>query len=346
MLIRGIADDAHRDRPGHAGQDVARREAQTQDRGVARRRRLDARRRVGRDDGPHPPGIVAVEADEAPVDTIAWHTGGRRPDRHRATKVEPGGVEAFRGSSGDDPGEVVAGTDRMDLGGPGGDHHLVGVDVEHPAWRAGDDRGAGVDGHDLVPVRSLEDEDLLAGHPGRGRSGQTARPATDHGDLDLAALDLDLRSARRPSHVRLLDDGEWRHRATRMPDDLEPGPARSQARPDVCDPVDRREAVRAVAGEAQGPAAARLLAGSQRGERDGIAGLEREGAPVEDDPTRSRRRGIGRSGSDGLGHWRIRVPSGSKLGRGWRRAGRRRPMISTSKPWPPGPSGVARSVGT
>ncbi len=50
--------------------------------------------------------------------------------------------------------------------------------------------------------------------------------------------------------------------------------------------------------------------------------------------------------SGALGHWRILVLAGSNKGSGWRRAGRRRPMISISKPSPPGPSGVASSVGT
>ena len=47
-----------------------------------------------------------------------------------------------------------------------------------------------------------------------------------------------------------------------------------------------------------------------------------------------------------IGHWRIRVPSGSTRGCGWIRAGRRRPMISISSPLAPGPSGVASSAGT
>ena len=45
-------------------------------------------------------------------------------------------------------------------------------------------------------------------------------------------------------------------------------------------------------------------------------------------------------------HARIRTPCGSKSGSGWSRAGRRRPMISISKPRPPGPSGEASSAGT
>ncbi len=182
------------------------------------------------------------------------------------------------------------------------------------------------------------------GRPGRGGRGEPARPAADDRDLDLAPLDLDLRPARRPRHVRLRDDGEWRVRAVRMPHDLEARPAGDLARPDVGDAVHRREAVRAVAGEAQRPAAARLLAGPQDGERHRVARLEGHGRPST---TIRPAAGVGpgRRRADVVGHWRIRVPSGSKHGRGWRRAGRRRPMISISKPSPPGPSGVARAVG-
>ena len=42
-------------------------------------------------------------------------------------------------------------------------------------------------------------------------------------------------------------------------------------------------------------------------------------------------------------HWRIRSPCGSKSGSGWSRAGRRRPMISTSKPSPPASASPAPS---
>ena len=54
----------------------------------------------------------------------------------------------------------------------------------------------------------------------------------------------------------------------------------------------------------------------------------------------------GHDGPDRPGHARIRSPCGSKSGSGWSRAGRRRPMISTSNPEPPGPSGVDNSAGT
>ena len=128
---------------------------------------------------------------------------------------------------------------------------LMRVDVEHAARGPGDDRRAGVDGHHLVAVRGVEDQDVLALGSGIGRRGQPARSPADDRDLDLPPLDLDVGPARCPRHVGLRDDGEWRVRALRVPDDLETRPAGGLARPHVGDTVHRREAVRAIAGEAQ-----------------------------------------------------------------------------------------------
>ena len=100
------------------------------------------------------------------------------------------------------------------------------------------------------------------------------------------------------------------------------------------------ETVRAVAGETQRAAVTGCLAAAQERDRDAVAGLEGDGPAVDDDPP------AGHGGRGAVGHWRIRRPSGSKSGVGCRRAGRRRPMISISKPDPPGPSGVASAVGT
>ena len=145
---------------------------------------------------------------------------------------------------------------------------------------------------------------------------------------------------RRRGQVRGGHHGEWRHRPGRVPRDPQPGPCRGLARPDVGDAVDLGQAVPAVAGEAQRPAAPGHLAAAQDRERDRVARLERDRPTVDDDPP------AGRPAPPTVGHWRIRAPVGSNSGSGWSRAGRRRPMISISNPAPPGPSGVARAVGT
>ena len=242
------------------------------------------------------PAVVAFEADEAAVHALARDAGRWHADGHGAAQVDAGRVQALRGARRHETRQVVARTDRVDLGGAGRDDHLVGMDVEHAVPGPGDDRRAGVDGHDLVAVRGLQDEDVLAGGAGRGRGGQSARSPTDDDDLDLAPFHVDVRSAWGPRHVRLRHDGEWRVRAIRVAHDLETRPARRLAGPDVGDAVDRREAVRAVAGQAQRPATSRLLAAAEHGERDRVARLEGHGPSIHDDPAAGGRRGPGRLG--------------------------------------------------
>ena len=116
------------------------------------------------------------------------------------------------------------------------------------------------------------------------------------------------------------------------------GPGGRLARPDERDAVDDREAVPAVAGEAEGPAASRVLAGAEDRDRERVARAGVDRPAVDDDPCGAAARR--------LGHWRIRTPWGSNSGSGWSRAGRRRPMISISKPAAAGPSGDARATGT
>ena len=87
MLVGGIADDGQRDRAGHPRQDVARREAQAKDRGVAGSRRLGAGRRVGGHDRADVAGVVALEADEATVQALAGHA---QPAASRSPPRDPG----------------------------------------------------------------------------------------------------------------------------------------------------------------------------------------------------------------------------------------------------------------
>ena len=65
------------------------------------------------------------------------HAVGWRPDRDRPAKVDAGGVQALRGAGRDEPSQVVAGADRLELGRTRRDDHLVGMDVEHPARASG-----------------------------------------------------------------------------------------------------------------------------------------------------------------------------------------------------------------
>src|SRR6185369_16616450 len=143
---------------------------------------------------------------------------------------------------------------------------------------------------------------------------------------------------------------EW-WQAFRVPAHGHPGSRRGLARSDIGDAVDLREAVAAVPGEAQRPASGRDLARPEDRDRHRVARLERDRAPVDDDPAGPLARALaGPFRGRGLGHWRIRVPAGSNSGSGWRRAGRRRPMISISNlpsaASSPSPPAVASRDGT
>ena len=99
-------------------------------------------------------------------------------------------MQPFGGPRRDDPGEPIAGADRVDLGGARGDDDLVRVDVEHALRRPDHDHRSGVDRHDLVAGVGVQDTDRLAGTFGlRGRS-QPARPAADDRDVDLEMVEL------------------------------------------------------------------------------------------------------------------------------------------------------------
>ena len=122
-------------------------------------------------------------------------------------------------------------------------------------------------------------------------------------------LDGDVRSAR----VRDVRCGTTGVAACPRPDAGRPRarPRRDLAGPDVRDAVDLGEAVAAVAGQAQRPAATRQLARPEDRERDRVARLERERPSVDDDPAAAG--AVGAPTRD-LGHWRIRRPCGSKSG--------------------------------
>ena len=238
------------------------------------------------------------------------------------------------------PARSIARADRMDLGGAGRDDDLARMDVEHA--RAASGRRSSARRRSRRPPRRRRRRGRGRTCPARSASAAAASPldpppmtATSTSRWCSSTVDRE----RRGRQVRGGHHGERRHRPGRMPRDPQPGPRRGLARPDVGDAVDLGEAVAAIAGQAQRPAAPGDLAAAQDRDRDRVARLERDRPPVDDDPPAARRAALGGRRRD-LGHWRIRRPSGSNSGSGWSRAGRRRPMISISKPSPPGPSGV------
>ena len=197
-------------------------------------------------------------------------------------------MHALRGTSGDDAGQVVALADRLDLGRAGGDDDLAGVDVQHALGAARHDGRPRVDGDDLVAILGVEEQDLA---PGRLRFRDRPLPgrsAADDDELDLPALDGDLGTERRPRRIRAVDDRERGQPLRRMALDDQPWPRRHLAGTDVGHAIDGRQAVATIAGQAERAASAGHLAGPQDGDGDGVAGLERDGSTVDDEPAVDR----------------------------------------------------------
>ena len=255
-----------------------------------------------------------------------------------ATEVHPGGLEPFRGTGRHDSPQVASGARRLDLDRARRDDDLVRPDMQHPAGISGHDRRTGIDAHDLAAVPGVEEQDIAACGARRFHGGLAARAATDHGDIGLGSANGDLRADRHQGQVSPVDHREPGLATGRVADDHGPRSRGDLAGPDVGDAVDLRQAVPAVARQAEAATVTGHLARSNDRDGDGIPIRELDRSPVDDDPAGD----LGRC----VGHWRIRRPCGSKSGSGWSRAGRRRPMISISRPLPPGPSGVDSSVGT
>ncbi len=324
-VLGGLADGLdRRARRGHARQQVARREAEVDDDGAGVGRLLSAGGVAG-DHGTHASGVVALEPDELRTD---GHDGLRQ--------VDAGGAESLGGARRQQPIEVVAGHDRLDLGGTGRDDDPLGLDVEHAGRCPGHDRGTRVDGDDLVPLPRVQDERVRMVRGG----SPAAVAATDDDDLGLRALDRDVRAERCRDRVRAVHHGECRVAVRRMPLHARARSGRHLAGAHERDAIDDAQAVPAVAGQAQRAATGRGLTRAHERDRHGVARLEGHG------PHHRRRSARSAPEPDAVGHWRIRAPVGSNIGSGCSRAGRRRPMISISKPSPPGPSGVASAAGT
>ena len=346
MLVGRVADDGHGDRAGHPCEDVARRQAEAEDRrcrtGSSSRRRSPGRRST----------TARTRPSRRPRSGRGGHPGARRarrpagPDRHGAAQVHAGRVQPLGGPRRDETGEVVARADRMDLGGAGRDDDLVGMDVEHPVRRPGDDGRTGVDGHDLVAVRGVQDEDVLARRLGLGRGRQPARAAADDGDVDLAPVHLDLR----PRGVRVRSDC-----GTTGSGGFAPSGCRTTSRPGRppsgtsgrrrCRPPSRGSSGSRRPGTASRHGPGRSPAPQHR-ERHGVARLEGDGPSVDDDPAAGRRRGLGRPAPavsvTGASASRRGRSSGSRL-----EPGRSSPADDLDlEALPPGPSGVASAVGT
>ena len=250
-------------------------------------------------------------------------------------------MQRLRGAGRDEARQVVPGADRLELGRTRRDHDLVGVDVEHPVPRPGDDRGAGIDRDDLVTGAGVEDDD---GSAGGSRSASAASSPADPPPTTATSTSrrrtsiatpagVDPRSGRSTTGSGGMSSAGWR--TTAIPGRAGAWHVRTYVMPSTW----ARQLPQSPARHSVPPCPG-TIAGAQDRDRHGITRLEGDRPPVDDDPAARHGRRAG------VGHWRIREPVGSNSGSGWSRAGRRRPMISISNPAPPGPSGDASAVGT
>ena len=333
VLGRG-ADHAQRHLAGHPGEHVAGRAAEAEDHGVGRRRRLVAESSSTVTTARTRPSSPSNRTSRPGTVVAATPVGGV-PTATASPSDTPAACSRSAARAVTRPRNPLPGHDRVDLGRPGRDDDLVGVDVEHPGRCAHDEHRAGVDRRrPRRPRRHRAPARLARPLRGLGRLA-SGRPAADDRDVDLAARDLDPARERRRRGGRGANDRQRRQPLGRMRHDRQPGPRRGLARPDVRDAVDLGEAVPAVAGQAERPAAPGRRALAEHRDRDGVAGPKGDRPPIDDEPPAIDGGRCRRS----IGHWRIRVPAGSNSGSGWSRAGRRRPMISISKPL------AARAVG-
>ena len=139
----------------------------------------------------------------------------------------------------------------MDLRRAGRDDDPARLDVKHSVAGPGDEQRACVGRHHFRAIGGIEDDDgLTACRRGSGGSS-TARPATHHRDVHDAPPDLDFAMTRRCGRIRCCDHRQRRQPVRRVAGDRQPGSGRGLACPDVGDAVDLREAVAAIASQAE-----------------------------------------------------------------------------------------------
>ncbi len=160
-FLRRSTDHGQWHLAGHPGQQVPRSAAQAEDHGVGRHRRLGAGRLVDGHDRVDPTRL-ALEAHQPPRYRRRGYPLRRRPDRNGLPERHARRVQLLRGARRQQAAQLAPGHDRVDLGRPGRDHDLVGVDVEHPRPCAHDEHRAGVDRHDLVARGRIQHEHRLA----------------------------------------------------------------------------------------------------------------------------------------------------------------------------------------
>ena len=216
----------------------------------------------------------------------------------------------------------------MQLSRPRCDDHLVGVEVAHARWCTNNNLAPRVNPDDLISLMCLKDGHRVPRGLACCGGGETARAATD--DDDVAVLEGRTDERRTDSGVNRRAVVERRGTDRRVSLHDHPRLSGRLAGAHVRDPVDDSYAVRAVAGQAQTAPVVGVFTVSGDRHGEGVTRRELERSAIKKESHRDRQ-------------LRMREPVGSNNGSDWRRAVRRMPSISMSKPSVPG---AARAVGT
>jgi hypothetical protein len=214
---------------------------------------------------------IILEADQVAFEPEAVDTGGRRAHRHHAAEIDP--RQQFHGVGGEDPGEVVARADRVDLGGPGGDDNLVGLAANDPVGSADHELWSLVDPDHLLALVIVEDHHLASLRPETFGFGGPRLPTPDDGDVDLLQPGGDAATKWLLGQRRVFLDRLAFHHHPRAG----LGPAHAG----VADSVDDRQAVGAIPGQAEAPRGD--LAGPQDGGQNHVAVEEADQATIENE---------------------------------------------------------------
>ena len=231
-----------------------------------------------------------------PGQGACWQFRGQVAHGYRAAQVDAGGDEFRGGPRREEPLQVAARDDRLNLRGAGGDDDLpLRMDVKHsPRGVRGDDQRSRVDARDLLPLAGVQRDDVEARVPRlpRGFPTRVALPDDDRVAVDVVC---GRRAFRRPVRgceplqtgcagvFSGIERDAAKRRARLVPQQGRRLAAEVLARhrhavscprlagTRVGHAVDRHQAVRAVAAAAQAAAAGRVQAGAQQGDQKVVA---------------------------------------------------------------------------
>jgi len=161
------------------------------------------------------------------------------------TQIDTGGAETFSGALGEDPIELGTRTDRLLLGGAGGDDHPRALHAHHPRRGLGDDGGTGIEANGLLSSMRIKGND---GAISVTRRGQAAFSLADNDYVGERGAKFGLERS------RLVGQSG----GVGLPCYLKRGPSRDLAATHIGDAIDLDDTVGTVASETDTTTATRM----------------------------------------------------------------------------------------